>query len=224
MAVKEKKDYPMISTPVGSREEIEVLDPKLLRTVATCSEHTADNMGCLSWEECELAWKGTRPRNVSYRTWKQNGKIREAAGHCARVLHAQIQVEANKGLIEIMGDEGSAYAISGTRRIHEQRDVTCNACMAGQCGHRPLNAEEKLQIVPALPPAKEHRDLVDFENARIIRERRSAQHKERVTGNYLNDPGKGKHEPQPAGSDAGSHKNRPDRAAQASASGGLSMD
>jgi hypothetical protein len=217
------KDLPLISVPVGSVAEIEKLDPELLLTVATCSRHSDGNLGCPSFRECVLPWKGTRPRLVSYREWKQNGKIREVAGHCSHVVRRKKQVEANGGLLEILGDEGSTYQMSGTKRLHPLRDTSCHLCMAGQCTtHVPLKNQERDMIVGALAPASEHPDLQDFERARIIRERREQDHAREVTRGYLNKPGKADDDGdlKPAGSIAGGRSNQPTEPAQAAPAGG----
>lgn len=189
----DKDQLPLISVPVGSVAEVRDLDPRLLKTVATCSEHSDSNAGCAQWENCDLEHKGERPHNRVARTFKRDGSSRVCAEHCMHLIRKRLQVENNGGLTDLIGDEGDTYEMTGTARVHPLRETTCHACMRNECfTHRPLAGKEAEFVCKPIPPAAEHPLLARFSIMRQVRKDRGTMQRFRTERQFFNQPSTGK--------------------------------
>jgi hypothetical protein len=162
-----EREYPQISQPVGSKKEVEALGVPL-RNIATCSVHTVENMGCPSYRICDREFKDDRPRNQIYQLIKRSGDIRTSCGACFDVVKLESQIEANGGLVKVVGGEGDKFKNRGSQKLHPRRNADCNDCASGKCEKYEDVVEEV--VCKPFPPASEHAELVKFDRIREARD------------------------------------------------------
>jgi hypothetical protein len=163
-----KSDLPQIPLPVGSKEELAELGirDKDLRNIATCSQHEAFNLGCLAYENCDRAWRNTRPQTQVFEEVKPDGSMRRGHAPCFFIVQRELVAEQNGGLVEIVGGEGDTYMGRGSVRRHPKPDPGCIACGEHRCTIYDDKDDIEVECKP-FPPAAEHRELRKY--ARIVR-------------------------------------------------------
>jgi hypothetical protein len=182
--VQVDQDVPQIGRPVGSREEIEAMGLPT-RNIATCSAHQdRENMGCPVWRNCDREFRGKRPQNQPYQITKSGGEVRTTCGACFDVVALELQVEANGGLVEVIGKEGTTYLGRGSIKRHKKRDPDCDDCHNGKCN--AYDDVEDLEFTcPKFPPASTHKELRKFARAIAAKNRGRQSRRQNIKDRLL---------------------------------------
>lgn len=166
-------DYPQIARPVGSSEEVKALDVPL-RNVATCCAHVDGKdgaMGCPRYsEQCDREYRGTRPRMEVMKVITKEGGIRVYHAPCFDNVGREIELEAQGGYAEVIGQEGDTYLSRGSVKRHIKRDPDCPDCARNDCNIWD-DKDDIPQECPPFPKAEEHEELKKFANIKKARER-----------------------------------------------------
>lgn len=159
-----RENLPSIKMPCGGVEELEELglsqEEGDLRDIATCSRHTDMNAGCARWDNCDRAYKGSRPQNEVYLEVKKDGLQRITHGPCFHVVGRELHALSNGGLVEVLAPEGTRYKGRGSVRRHPTPDPTCLACRSGTC--TAYDSQEIEVDCPKFLEAAKHPDLTKF--------------------------------------------------------------
>lgn len=186
-----ENDYPQISRPVGSSEEVDALQVPL-RNIATCCERDANKaLGCSMYGNCDREFRDTRPQNQIFTNVKKNGEIRTTHGACFEVVKLEIEAEMNGGYIEVIGGEGDVYESRGSVKKHPKRDPDCGDCQKGECVAY-VDREDLEYLCPPFPPAEEHKELRKFARLRTARAKGKARERTAKKNSLLNNETKSK--------------------------------
>lgn len=181
--VTNEKEAPQLGTPVGSRAEVEALGCPL-RNIATCSAHTADNMGCHFFGICDRDFRGTRPQNQIVQRISSNGGVRRYHAPCFAIVPKEAVASDNQELYEVIGGEGDTYTGRGSVKRHPKRDPNCNDCSQGKC--EAWDDKEDIEyLCPEFPAAATHPELVKFARKIVARKGGAVKQKAAIRARLL---------------------------------------
>lgn len=166
---------PQIGMPVGSKAEVEALGIPT-RNIATCSRRVdRENAGCPMREHCDRDFCGTRPQNEAVRMITSDGNLRVTVNPCFINVRKEREADGKGMLIEVIAREGEEYTYRGSVKV----DADCPDCKRGECKrpHMYRDSDELKAVVPAFPPAAEHKDLKRFARLREARTETSTNKK-----------------------------------------------